>query len=457
MTSKYSSLPDIDDQPDVYETPDADENAPVISYENQKQSSDEDENVIKSHVSVKDAANKFKESVVDATDIDFSDRLTRRKKAMYRTFVRRPPAMETNEYEMLPKDMTLEETPLQKLRRLMFEVQELNDDIEKSKESVDEKEVISQSDILSQIVYLQSDLVRMNQQIGDADEDQRSNYTRSIDEAKSLIKQLEAYKNKPIKPEAPPTSDAAVVPESKADMVTYELYYTPEMSKMQKESKLSDIDERIARIEKLIGSSAGQTVEDLPASLSSSSLINSLSKLEQQIVLLAQPRQLEMVARRVKVLNSDLDRLNELKAGRKDISNTLGFSLSSTLNNPANAPGNDNKDDSNDTEAKINQLFATLEKVDPLLNLTPALLTRLKALQTLHAEAATFGQSVKVISEEQTRMTDELKSLTDTCAQLNESLKVNEEAVDTNIKIIDTRMTDLIQRISALSSTPSAE
>lgn len=46
-------------------------------------------------------------------------------------------------------------------------------------------------------------------------------------------------------------------------MVTYELYYTPEMSKMQKESKLSDIDERIARIEKLIGSSAGQTVEDL--------------------------------------------------------------------------------------------------------------------------------------------------------------------------------------------------
>lgn len=67
---------------------------------------------------------------------------------------------------------------------------------------------------------------------------------------------------------------------------------------------------------------------------------------------------------------------------------------------------------------QINQLFATLEKVDPLLNLTPALLTRLKALQNLHADAATFGQSIKVISEEQTRMTDELKSLTDTCEQV---------------------------------------
>lgn len=52
---------------------------------------------------------------------------------MYRTFVRRPPAMETNEYEILPKNLSLDETPLQKLRRLMFEVQELNDEMEKAK------------------------------------------------------------------------------------------------------------------------------------------------------------------------------------------------------------------------------------------------------------------------------------------------------------------------------------
>lgn len=144
--------------------------------------------------------------------------------------------------------------------------------------------------------------------------------------------------------------------------------------------------------------------------------------MEQQVVVLAQPRQLEMVARRVKVMNSDLDRLNELKSGRKDTSSSLSFGLSSSsINNQAvgsSAAGGDhaNADGvSNDSEAKINQLFATLEKVDPLLNLTPALLTRLKALQGLHTEAATFGQSIKVISEEQTRMTDELKSLTTTC------------------------------------------
>lgn len=55
---------------------------------------------------------------------------------MYRTYVKRPPAMETNEYEILPKNLSLDETPLQKLRRLMYEVQELNDEMEKAKVSI---------------------------------------------------------------------------------------------------------------------------------------------------------------------------------------------------------------------------------------------------------------------------------------------------------------------------------
>lgn len=39
----------------------------------------------------------------------------------------------------------------------------------------------------------------MNQQVGDVEEvGQKSNYGRSVDEAKALIKQLEAFKNTPI-------------------------------------------------------------------------------------------------------------------------------------------------------------------------------------------------------------------------------------------------------------------
>ena|SRR6266498_4840676 len=59
------------------------------------------------------------------------DRFTRHKKQMYKKFVNQ--AYLENEYEIVPRDPTLQETPVQKLRRLMFEVQELGEEIEKKK------------------------------------------------------------------------------------------------------------------------------------------------------------------------------------------------------------------------------------------------------------------------------------------------------------------------------------
>lgn len=52
-----------------------------------------------------------------------------------------------------------------------------------------------------------------------------------------------------------------------------------------------------------------------------------------------------------------------------------------------------------------------MNKVEPLINLTPALLARLKALQALHTEAATFSKSTKMISEEQGKITEDLQNL----------------------------------------------
>lgn len=46
-------------------------------------------------------------------------------------------------------------------------------------------------------------------------------------------------------------------------MVTYELYYTPEVAKLQKQSTVADIDDRIAKLESLVGSAAGQGLEDM--------------------------------------------------------------------------------------------------------------------------------------------------------------------------------------------------
>ncbi|RIB17155.1 hypothetical protein C2G38_1456033 [Gigaspora rosea] len=127
MSSKYSALPDIDTQPDVYETPDTCEDAEV-SDDGFPTHEEQSEDIVNENITVGDAVDKFKESTGEVTETD-AERAIRYKKQLYKQYVKRPPL----EYEILPRDPALQETSLQKLRRLMYEVQELGEEVEKKK------------------------------------------------------------------------------------------------------------------------------------------------------------------------------------------------------------------------------------------------------------------------------------------------------------------------------------
>lgn len=101
-----------------------------------------------------------------------------------------------------------------------------------------------------------------------------------------------------------------------------------------------------------------------PPSLVTSSMVGSLSKLEQQIAILSQPRHLDTIKRKLETLVGTLDRLNELKSGRKDASHlysrlpdTTPASVTATA--AATANNGDNKDGnglSSDTEEKVGSI-----------------------------------------------------------------------------------------------------
>lgn len=73
----------------------------------------------------------------------------------------------------------------------------------------------------------------------------------------------------------------------------------------------------------------------------------------------------------------------------------------------------------NEFRWQINTLFHLMNKVEPMINLTPALLARLKALQGLHTESATFSRSIKMISEEQSKIAEELDNLSGVGSQVS--------------------------------------
>ncbi|CAO3691610.1 unnamed protein product [Umbelopsis ramanniana] len=447
MSSKYSTLPDIDDQPDVFETEDSVGNDHIRSFESQEAqySDDENEDVDKQGVPLRDAASRFQGAVVDASDTDFSDRLTRRRKAMYRTFIKRS-TLETSEYELLPKDPTLHETSLQKLRRLQYELQELSDEVEKKKEDEVIGTEVRQGDLLSQISYLQSDLSRISSSLAGRGDDEQDGLTAQAAEARQLIKQLEVYKSIVAADDNGSNEQKEVshTKDAKGETLTYELFYNPKTAQHFKQAQIVEIDSRIAKLEQLIGYSSGDNVDSLPNNLSSTSIVALVSKLEKQMTVLSQPRHLDMISRRVKLVNTELDKLNELKNGKGDAGNNSNYGNNNQKNGEANAVPDA-------TDDKINALFDIMKKAEPMLNITPAVLTRLKALQGLHTESATFSESIKMISEEQAKITDELENLGGVSNKLQKSFQENDANIQANMQIMDDRMTELLRRINNLN------
>ncbi|KAG0234261.1 Dynactin subunit 2 [Actinomortierella wolfii] len=442
MSNKYSTLPDIDTQPDVYETADDDveRNLNVLGMDSKDIESDEErEGIDRSAVSVRDATARFKNATGDNGN-DFANNLNRRKKAMYNTFLRRP-ALESTEYEILPKDLALQETPLQKLRRLQFEIKELAQEAElNEKQGVQlEGGRISHKDLMANVKSLESDLSEISQKLDEgaaAGVLSNEGLIKQTDAGRRLLQQLMALKNLSVDGEDKSAESAAATAAATASAtetsattgeagggsnnVTYELYYNPDSARLHNAAKAAELNERLSMLEKMVGSSQLPTGQ---------SLVGSVEKLEQQIGILTQPRQLEQLSRRLKVVIAELDRMQELQTKE---GSTTGIS--------------------SEVENKINTLFDLVDKIDPLVALVPVLVTRLKGLKTLHSEAAVFSDSIKMISSEQTKIGDELKSLDAVSTKLQESVAENEAAIQKNVELIDSRITALVERVQKLGA-----
>ncbi|RHZ46642.1 hypothetical protein Glove_610g7 [Diversispora epigaea] len=436
MSSKYSALPDIDTHQDIYETPDSPEDVEVEDDE-YPNIDEPNEDIISEKIIVGDTIGKFKETPGETNETE-AEKANRHKKLLYKQYIKRT-ALDTNEYEIIPKDPELKETPLQKLRRLMFEVQDLGEEIEKNKDNETPNKP-PHSALLSQISSLQNDLNRIGQTLGETDisDEQDGTIIKQAELGKKLIHQLRTFKNIGL-PKENGKSDKAGdhvnghnEPASKLEngknMVTYELFYSPETARVHTLAKTTELDERISMLEKLLGTAHGQNFEDLSTSITNTNLLTEVDKLDQHMQILAQPRHLESVSRKAKTLVNELEKVNELR--NKELANG-GFITY-------------------ETEEKINYLFALLDKVDPLMSIAPSLVNRLKSLQQLHQEAAVFSETIKMLSSEQSKISEEVKSLDEVTGNLGKSFEINDDAIQRNIEAMDSRISDLTQRLDKL-------
>ncbi|CUA70444.1 putative dynactin subunit 2 [Drosophila pseudoobscura pseudoobscura] [Rhizoctonia solani] len=182
-----------------------------------------------------------------------------------------------------------------------------------------------------------------------------------------------------------------------------------------------DIDRRIAQLEKLIGASGTSLDESSPLP---QPLLPHLTRISTLLTLLAQPRHIDSISRRLKLLLTDLERYNASAA--------------------PSAPGGP-------LSPALAELAPLLQRLAPHITTIPAVLSRLRTLSALHASAAGFGDAVSGLEEDQRRLRAGLADLEEAVKGLEDSITDNSGTISRNVEGLETRIASLEERLAGLS------
>lgn len=134
------------------------------------------------------------------------------------------------------------------------------------------------------------------------------------------------------------------------------------------------------------------------------------------MTLLTQPRHIDSISRRLKLLLSDLDRTSSHRQG-------------------------------NAAPQMQEQLVPLLTRLGPLLPQIPHILTRLRTLSMLHTSAGEFERTLEGLEEEERRLRDMLGLLEVAVKRVEDSVEENRNVVRGNVEGLEKRVEALYRRV----------
>ena len=166
-------------------------------------------------------------------------------------------------------------------------------------------------------------------------------------------------------------------------------------------------------------------------------LLPHITRLSNVLTLLTQPRHVDSVSRRLKLLQTDLERYSSGNTKRQSSGSPAGQAGGSSTTQPGTGA----------TANSPNDLAIILRRLAPALPTVPHLLTRLRTLSTLHASASGFASSLASLEEDQKRTHASLEDLEAAVTGLEKSFLVNVERVEGNLKGLSERLEAVQMRL----------
>ncbi|KAK8865614.1 hypothetical protein IAR55_000758 [Kwoniella newhampshirensis] len=200
-------------------------------------------------------------------------------------------------------------------------------------------------------------------------------------------------------------------------------------------ASLSDLDKRLALLESTLGP-IGYGL-DQP---SSAPLMSTLNKHDHLLALLTQPRHLDAISRRVKLLLVDLDRAASSSASRRPLAAVAGQHEKGSSEVVLTPTEYDS----------LQSLFNLLPRLDPLLPILPPLLARLRSLSGLHAEASDISEGLRKLQSKDKKGIEEVKEMEEVVRSVQGGLGEAAQGIKKNWEGLEGRLSGLEKRLKDL-------
>ncbi|KAL1894322.1 hypothetical protein Cpir12675_003704 [Ceratocystis pirilliformis] len=424
---KYAALPDLDSAPDIYETPGlTDDNSTIPGSTLRTQSEldfdeeldDNEGGISRSRLRINEARSRFNPANIDASTVDFSDRVDTKRKS-YKTSSRRRRILSDNTEEY--GDFSDEEDD----ESLERNIARLTREVEEAKEQYGKRQLEQQANSEQLLEGKQVALESLGKILEDISRPYGNQVTPHIPKHLTTAP-------------AEQSEETEALETTKQD-ATYTITYNPAYEQTHALAKVAEFDARLSALEKSLGSNSTLGLE-LDSNGMPRAILPTLDILQKQVSTLSQASTatLDSISRRVRILTQEADQLTKSRKEAKEAQEALDSAKEG--------------DGSCDQESKINALYGTLPTIENLAPLLPSILDRLRSLRTIHSDAASASDILSCVEKQQIEMALELKEWREGLTKIETAIQEGSTTMQGNTKVMEEWVKDLEARVVKFES-----
>ncbi|XP_037032946.1 dynactin subunit 2 [Bradysia coprophila] len=370
----------------AYDQPDIYETADVVDQETSDYYDEEPENesIERLHISTKDSFNKFKGKYLTG-HVDFSDSLSKRLRTGYDA--------RSGEWELAGEGE--KESPIQKCRRLQCEMDELMQEIValQTDQTISKEEKESYEAVGTVVTSAKKvlDSLRLEQVLG-----KEAVASAADSEIKKLVSQVEEYKKS-------------------GGMAAIQL--PAQGNELAQSTRIAQLEHSLHQLESAVGARP-EKLSRLASSLGTNTLLDAVQQLATKAALL-QPTQLDLIEARLNNLATKMDAIAEKSTAT-------------------------NQDSTRDQ--KTMELYEIAKRTEPITQILPDMLNRMKALESLHNYATNFSKIIAELEATQQTLTLSIGNNKALLQGVQEAFAVNLENVNKEVTKLEERMKKVVDK-----------